>query len=307
MPSDFSLYVKRDDLTGFALSGNKVRKLEFVLAQALSQNADYLITCGGEQSNHARATAVLAAQLGLKSHLILFAEGKPKLEGNFFLNRLVGTQMTFITARDYFEKREQIMQQLASRLEAKGKRPYIIPEGASNPLGTWGYIKAGAEIKKQTEKDKLKIQRIVLASSSGGTYAGLFISSKLLNWKIKITGINVNYDKDHTAERIWKLIAETKKRYNLDFRANRDEIDIIDGYVGKGYAQTSEAECRLLKSVASHTGMILDPVYTGKAMFGLLDQIRKKQVGESESILFLHSGGVFGLFAYKDVLFPISE
>ncbi|MCJ7508626.1 MAG: D-cysteine desulfhydrase family protein, partial [candidate division Zixibacteria bacterium] len=270
MPNDFALYVKRDDLTGFALSGNKVRKLEFVLAEALEQKADCLITCGGEQSNHARATAVLATQLGLKPYLVLFAEGKPKLDGNLFLDKMVGAEIRYITEDDYFNRRDQIMQEIADDLKKKGHKPYLIPEGASNTLGTWGYVKAGQEIKKQINKDNLKIERIVLASSSGGTYAGLFISSKLLNWKVKVTGFNVNYDKNFIIGRIWKLLIETKKRFNLEFELDKDEIDVIDGYVGAGYAKTSDRECQLLKSIASHTGLILDPVYTGKAMFGLL-------------------------------------
>lgn len=303
MPDDFNLYIKRDDLTGFASSGNKIRKLEFVLAEALEQKVDTLITCGGEQSNHARTTAVLAAQLGLKSHLVLFAEGKPKLEGNFFLDKIVGADITYITADDYFNRRDDIMQDIAKDLENKGKRPYIIPEGASTNLGTWGYIKAGCEIKEQIDKDKLEIERIVLAASSGGTYAGLFISSKLLNWKVEITGFNVNYDREFTIQRIWDLVGETKEKFNLDFGAKKGGIDIIDGYVGEGYAKTTSKECQLIKSVAQNTGIILDPVYTGKAMFGLLDQIKKKNISEKENILFLHSGGTFGLFAYKDKLF----
>jgi D-cysteine desulfhydrase len=301
--NDFALYVKRDDLTGFALSGNKVRKLEFVLAEALEQKADCLITCGGEQSNHARATAVLAIQLGLRPYLVLFAEGKPKLDGNLFLDKMVGAEIKYITKDDYFNRRDQIMQEIANDLKKKGHRPYLIPEGASNTLGTWGYVKAGQEIKKEVDKNKMKIERIVLASSSGGTYAGLFISSKLLNWKVRITGFNVNYDKDFIIDRIWKLLVDTKKRFDLKIGLDKGEIEIIDGYVGAGYAKTSNRECKLLKSIASSTGLILDPVYTGKAMFGLLDQIKKKEMSEKENILFLHTGGAFSLFAYKDKFF----
>lgn len=300
MSDDFALYVKRDDLTGFACSGNKIRKLEYVLAQAVKQKADCLITCGGEQSNHARATAALAARLNLKPYLVLASENKPKIDGNLFLCKILGAQIKYISDDDYYNGRDWIMQEMAGELKKSGHKPYIIPEGASNPLGTWGYVKAGQEIKNQIDKKKLKIDRIALASSSGGTYAGLFVYSKLTGWDVKITGFNVNHTNDVVAGRIWDLVEKIKKEFNLNFKADKEEIQIIDGYVGAGYAKTTDRECQFFKSVASNTGLILDPVYTGKAMFGLIDQIKNKNISEKEKILFLHTGGTFGLFAYKD-------
>jgi len=307
MPNDFVLNVKRDDLTEFICSGNKIRKLEYVLAQALKQKTDCLITCGGEQSNHARATAALAARLNLETYLVLASQDEPNPDGNLFLDRILGAKIKYISEDDYHNRRDQIMQEMADELRKNGHNPYVIPEGASNPLGTWGYIRAGQEIKDQIDEKGLNIDRVVLASSSGGTYAGLFISSKLLGWNVKITGFNVNHNKDIVTSRIWDLVEKTRKEFKLDFKADKAEIHIVDGYIGAGYAKTTDKECRFLRSVASATGLILDPVYTGKALFGLIDQMKNKKISQREKVLFLHTGGAFGLFAYKDRFFGQSK
>lgn len=302
LPSSFEMFIKRDDLTGFFLSGNKVRKLEFLLFDALRKKADSLITCGGFQSNHARATAILGVQLGLKSYLVLFGDGSPKLEGNLFLDKLVNAEIKYIP-QDQYKQIDSIMSELSSQLKAAGKKPYIIPEGASNELGVWGYIKASVEIKKQLEQMKLKINKIVTAVGSGGTYAGLLIGSKMLEWDVKIYGINVKDTAQIFVDRIYNLITVAQQKFHLDIELEKKEIRIIDGYVGEGYAKSRKEELDVIRSVAENTGIILDPVYTGKAMYGLLDQIRKGIFSSQDKILFLHTGGGFGLFPVKEKFF----
>lgn len=303
LPSGFEMFIKRDDLTGFFLSGNKVRKLEFLLFDALRKKADSLITCGGFQSNHARATAILGAQLGFKSYLVLFGDGSPKLEGNLFLDKLVNAKIKYIP-QDQYEQIDSIMSELSSQLKVAGKRPYIIPEGASNEFGVWGYIKASVEMKKQLEEMKLKVNKIITAVGSGGTYAGLWLGSKMLNWDVEIYGINVKDTAQIFVDRIYNLMTVTKKKFHLDIELKKEEIRIIDGYVGEGYAKSRKEELDVIRSVAESTGIILDPVYTGKAMYGLLDQIGKGRFFSQDKILFLHTGGGFGLFPVKEKFFP---
>lgn len=310
LPPSFEMFIKRDDLTGFCLSGNKIRKLEFIFYDVLKKNADTLITCGGFQSNHARATAILGARFGLRSVLVLFGEDSPVLDGNLFLNKLVGAEIKYIP-QDKYEELDAIMEEVSSQLRKEGRRPYIIPEGASNELGVWGYIKASLEIKKQLEKmsagsmGKLKIDKIVTAVSSGGTYAGLFLGSKIFNWDAQIYGINVKDTAQICRDRIYELMMITKEKFKLKVNFEKDQIRMIDGYVGEGYAKSKKEELDLIKSVAKNTGIILDPVYTGKAMYGLLDQLKKvrmhleKRFSQKDKILFLHTGGVFGLFPIK--------
>ncbi len=308
LPQGSEIFIKRDDLTGFSLSGNKIRKLEFIFYDALKKNADILITCGGFQSNHARATAILGARFGLKSVLVLFGEDSPKLDGNFFLNKLVGAQFKYIP-EDRYEELDAIMEEVSSKLKKEGRRPYIIPEGASNELGVWGYVKASLEMKKQLEKmsagsmGKLKIDKIVTAVGSGGTYAGLFLGSKILNWDVQIYGINVKDTAQIFVDRIHELMMVTKEKFKLKANFEREEINVIDGYVGEGYAKSKKEELHLIKQVAENTGIILDPVYTGKAMYGLLDQLKKERFSEKDKILFLHTGGGFGLFPVREKFF----
>lgn len=302
LPKGFEVFIKRDDLTGFCLSGNKIRKLEFIFYDVLEKNADTLITCGGFQSNHARATAILGTHFGLKSVLILFGEDSPVLDGNLFLNKLVGAEIKYIP-QDRYEELDAIMEEVSSELKKEGRKPYIIPEGASNELGVWGYIKASLEIKKQLEKMKLKIDKVVTAVSSGGTYAGLFLGSKSLNWEVQIYGINVRDTACISVDRIYQLMMLTKEKFELKVDFEKEEIKIIDGYVGEGYAKSKKEELHLIKTVAENTGIILDPVYTGKAMYGLVDQLKKGRFSKEDKILFLHTGGGFGLFPIKERFF----
>jgi len=302
IPEGDNLYIKRDDLTGFGLSGNKVRKLEFLAYEALKKKADTLITCGGFQSNHARATALIAAQLGLKSLLVLFGDEKPQIEGNLFLDKLCGAETRFVSSEEY-ENVDRIMEKLSDELKSQDRNPYIIPEGASNTLGVWGYIRAALEMKKQITKLKLKIDKVVTALSSAGTYCGLFLGAKLTGWKTDIVGINIRFLPSYPLEKILTLLDKTITQYRLKVKFEEKEIKIIEGYVGQGYALNKPEELEFIKSFASQTGILLDPVYTAKAMFGLVDLLKKGELSKKEKIIFMHTGGGFGLFPIKERFF----
>jgi len=297
------IYVKRDDFTGIALSGNKIRKLEFVIADAMEKSADLLITCGGIQSNHARATAVAATRLGMKSYLILRGEAGSVKDGNELLDLLVGARIKYITPEDYSTRVNEIMAKLAEDLRKQGYRPYIIPEGASNDIGAFGYIAATEEIAEQIKQLKLKIDYVVCAVGSGGTYAGLLLGRRVFNQKYQVIGFNVCDDEAFFVEKVYKISNDAIKRFDLHTNIKRENIKIIDGYVGEGYARNRPEEIEFIRHVAQTEGLILDPVYTGKAMFGLKDQISKGRFKKGEKILFIHTGGVFGLFPKRKLFF----
>jgi D-cysteine desulfhydrase len=300
------IYMKRDDLTGSGLSGNKVRKLEYLLADALEKEADTLITCGGIQSNHARATAIAAARNGMGTVLVLRGESVTPYDGNVLLDRMVGAEIRLITPQQYAERVNEIMSQAAVDLHGEGRRPYVIPEGGSNPIGVWGYIRASGEIKDQLEKMEWQPDVIVTAVGSGGTHAGLSIGNKLLDLPARVVGFNVCDTAEHFQALIGRLATETIERYELPVQLQADEVDIIDGYVGRGYALSRSEELKLIRTVAREEGIFLDPVYTGKAFYGLADQIRQGRFKKGQKILFLHTGGIYGLFTpeKREGLFP---
>lgn len=296
------IYVKRDDLTGMAKTGNKVRKLEYLVAEALRDGCDLLITCGGPQSNHARATAVAAAKMGLKSHLVLRNAAGGDLDGNLFLDRLVGAEVTFIATQEY-ERAEEIMARLADEHDAKGGKAYVITEGGSNALGALGYVTAIEELSRQAKAQRLEFDHMLCAVGSGGTLAGMLLGRRLYDLKAEILGINVCDDAPYFQNRVFNILAEAKRRFGFEFSMKKSEISVIDGYVGKGYGLSSQEEIDLIKQVARLEGLLLDPVYTGKAMFALRDLIRKGRLQAGEKVLFWHTGGIFGLFPKKALFF----
>jgi D-cysteine desulfhydrase len=296
------IYIKRDDYTGVATTGNKIRKLEFLLAEARSQNCDYVITCGGLQSNHARATAVAAAKIGIKSHLVLRNGVSKDLDANPLLSRLVGAEMEYITTEEYQHVGE-VMNRVAENLRREGHHPYIIPEGGSNDLGALGYVKAAEEIARQLKALKLKIHHIVVPVGSGGTYAGLLLGKFIFDLPAQVYGINVCDNESYFVDKIHGILKSATKRFQLDISISKSEIQIIDGYVGKGYGLSRQEEIDIIKRVAQTEGVILDPVYTGKTFYGLYDQIRAGKFKAGENVLFIHTGGIFGLFPKRSLFF----
>ncbi len=300
------LYVKRDDLNGIALSGNKIRKLEFVLADALAQKADTVITCGGAQSNHCRATAIAAAMLGLNCRLLLRTpdpSNPPPLEGNILLDRMAGAEIVWITPDEY-KQRDEFFAREAASLQASGRKAYTIPEGASNALGALGYIRATEELVNDiTNTLGGGNQRctIINAAGSGGTSAGLILGAKIFDVNARIAGINVCNDRDYFVRAIGDICEQAIADYHLDVDFNRQrDVEIIDGYVGLGYALSQTEELDLICEVARTEGIFLDPVYTGKAFFGMIQELKRDPKCFGERIIFLHTGGIFGLFPKAD-------
>ena len=303
------IWIKRDDHTGSELMGNKVRKLEYLMAEALSQQATHVITCGGEQSNHARATAFAAAQLGMSSVLVLRTDDPakpPAPTGNILLDQLVGAEIVWIS-RAAWRDRNRLLAEHADRLRAAGARPYIVPEGGSNALGSWGYIRAMREL----VDDLAMIAHpehpvtIVYACGSGGTGAGLILAAKL--WKlhdrgIRVCGINVCDDRAYFVDAIGKICAEAEARWQLGANVTADDIELADGHVGLGYAKSRPEELATIRDLARADGLVLDPVYTGKAFHGMVTELQKDPQRFGSAVAFLHTGGMFGLFANPETI-----
>jgi D-cysteine desulfhydrase len=297
------LLFKRDDLTGATLTGNKVRKLEFLLGEATATGADTIVTCGGEQSNHCRATAIAAAELGLKSLLLLRTENPsdpPPTQANILLDKLVGAHVRWVSRAEY-QRRSELFTELDGELKASGRRPYLIPEGGSNALGAWGYVRCVDELAGQLGREPLTV---VYAAGSGGTGAGLILGAKLLKLPWRIVGFNVCDDEPYFVRTIGEIVEAAVSRWNLPVRFDRREVEIVDGYVGLGYARSKMDELECLRDVARAEGLVLDPVYTGKAFHGLRSEVRRNRDRFGGRIVFLHSGGVFGLFPKADEIAP---
>jgi len=289
------LWVKRDDLTGSTLSGNKIRKLEYLLAAARAEGADTVVTCGGEQSNHCRATAVAAVELGLKPFLLLRTDDParpPATEANILLDRLVGSEIRWVSRPEY-ARRAELFVEVAAELRARGRKPYLVPEGGSNALGAWGYIGAVEELATQLGPGPATI---IYAAGSGGTGAGLILGVKLLGLPWRVIGINVCDDRDYFVRVIGEIVEAAITEYELSLAFSRDEIEILDGYVGAGYAKSRPAELSSLRDLAHTEGLVLDPVYTGKAWYGF-QQERALGRDFGARVVFLHTGGIYGLFS----------
>jgi D-cysteine desulfhydrase len=299
--SGVPIWMKRDDHTGGELSGNKIRKLEYLLAEAQAQGATCVLTCGGEQSNHARATALAAARCGMKSLLILRTDdpsAPPAATGNIFLDQLVGAQLRWIS-RPQWRERNALLAEEAAKLAAQGERPYVIPEGGSNALGSWGYVRALDELVR--ELDAAEVPRpltIVYACGSGGTGAGLVLGArmfKLAERGISVAAVNVCDDRAYFVQRIGEICGEMDARWQLGSNVTEADIDIVDGHVGLGYAKSRPEELATLRDVARKEGVILDPVYTGKAFHGLVTELARDPQRFGKAVCFIHTGGLFGL------------
>jgi D-cysteine desulfhydrase len=288
------IYIKRDDLTECGASGNKIRKLEFVIADAIENGADTLITCGWTHSNHARATAIIAARLGMKCVLVLRGTRSDQYEGNLFLDKLMGAEVRYVTPEDY-ERRYELMEEITEELKNKDRKGYPIPSGATNELGLWGYIKAAQEINEQLKHKKLKIDAIITPVGTGGVYAGLIIGKAIFDLDSIIYGVNVEENEAYFKNAVYELVEKWQKKYGTDIKIFKEDIKIIDGYVGLGYGISSLHERETIKMVAQKEGIILDPVYTGKAFHGLIEEIKRGRFKKGEKVLFIHTGGIFGL------------
>lgn len=304
VPGGMELWIKRDDMTGVGLSGNKIRKLEFLAADALERGADTLITCGATTSNHARATAVVAARLGLQCHLVLRGEDTRPRTSNLLLDDLLGATFEFID-HETWKERDDVMQRAANRREAEGGRAAIIPEGGSNALGSMGYAAGGiVELLEQEKALGLTVGSIVHAVGSGGTTAGLALGLAAAGrTDIDVIGMAVCNDSAYFDARIAQILDDTVTAgYATREVRERARWRILDAYQGAGYGKTDDAGIARIREVARSEGLLLDPVYTGKAFTGMLDEAQAGRLGGDGTTVFLHTGGVFGLFAFADVL-----
>ncbi|MBI5715760.1 MAG: pyridoxal-phosphate dependent enzyme [Chloroflexi bacterium] len=321
------IYIKRDDVIGPAMGGNKTRKLEYLLADAKRRSAKKIVTFGGLQSNHARLTAAACAALGFESHLFYFAKKPAMWEGNLLINDLVGSYRHFIpfgrnNAQDLtLETTIRLVKIIATlRLGAH----YFIPVGGHNWLGCLGYVRAALEIDEQARAMKIENAKTILAAGTGGTLAGLLAGLTLIDSPLKLLGIDIGklwkgFPKSiaHLANEIYDHLCGDNPTGDLYlfalghlrdvpterlYRFNADDVPMIENrYVGQGYAIPNESTMNAIRKLASLEGIILDPIYTGKAFAGMLDMIARDEIAKDEPIIFLHTGGLPGLFAFENL------
>lgn len=295
------IWIKRDDMTGCTISGNKVRKLEFTLAQALSEGADTIITCGGLQSNHCRATAILGAQLGLKVHLILRGETPEELDGNLLLDSLAGAQITAYPLSEY-QQLSTLFDHWVEHYRREGRQAFAIPTGASDGIGAWGYIHCVEEMSAQFKARGITPGAIVCASGSGGTQAGLTLGCSLLNLDVPVVGFAVCDDEAYFQQKIREDITDWTLRYRQTLNVDALPVHVNDQYIGPGYGRATEEVFATIRRVAALEGIILDPVYSGKAFYGMLKELERGSFPSDSDLVFIHTGGLFGLFPQRQQL-----
>ncbi len=298
------IYIKRDDLLGLAGGGNKTRKLEFLVADALAQGADTLITCGAVQSNHCRLTLAAAVKEGMRCRLVIEERVahsyNPEAGGNNFLFRLLGVES--VTVVQLGVDLGRAMQAVADEVAALGRKAYIIPGGGSNALGALGYVSCAEEILAQTWDMGLRLDHIVCASGSTGTHAGLLVGLLGNHSRIPLTGINVRRPREEQEPNVFKLAQEVAALLGIEGGVPREAVTALGDWVGPGYSVPSPEMVEAVQMVARVEGVLLDPVYTGKAMAGLIGLIRRGIFKKGEHVLFVHTGGSPALFAYQSVL-----
>ncbi len=296
------LYVKRDDCTGLATGGNKARKLEFLLGDALAQGATVLVTVGALQSNHVRQTAAAAARLGLACVALLedkvdIASAAYQHGGNVMLDALLGARVL------RYPRGTDMAAQLAAfcdELRGQGQRPYAVPMGGSSAIGNLGYVECARELAQQARDMGVPLTHIVLATGSGGTHAGLQAGMLALGLPVQVMGINIMGEVGAQAAMVWRQVQATLAQLDVVRPFDAADLRLMDGYVGDGYGLSTAAGMAAIRSVARLEAVLLDPVYTGKAMGGLIDLARRGHWSAEDHVVFLHTGGQAGLFAYAD-------
>jgi D-cysteine desulfhydrase len=283
--------IKRDDYTGSDFLGNKIRKLEYLLYEAKKLRADTIFTCGGDQSNHARATASAAARLGIKSKLFLWGKDSNQADGNLFLDKMYGSEIKYLNKKEFGDV-DELMTEERAKLVKKGKNVYVIPAGGSSTLGIWGYIDFINELKRQINLKT--ISGLFSASGSGGTAAGLLVGSALNKLNLKVYAVNVLLPSEVIRKKILQLAEGAILDYNLKCKIDNSKLEIIDGYSKEGYKKISNNKLKMIKNFSKSTGILLDPYYTGKAFCAYNDLILSSSKGKK--VIFIHTGGVFGVF-----------
>ncbi len=298
------IWVKRDDCTGLATGGNKTRKLEFSMGEALEQGADTIVTVGAVQSNHVRQTAAAAARLGMKCEVLLehrIAQPSKlyRTSGNVLLDRVLGANLREYDKGTDFDAE---MQRIAEEIRGAGRTPYIIPGGASNPVGALGYVGCAEELLQQCEEQAVAFDHAVLASGSAGTHAGFAVGLRAGGSNLPILGIGVSIPRAEQEEKVFNLAWATAEYIGKPGCVEREDIVADCSYIGPGYGEPTAGMNEAVLMLARYEGLLFDPVYSGKALAGMIDYIREGRFTQGQNIVFLHTGGVAGLFAYADVL-----
>lgn len=298
-----AIWIKRDDLSGLELTGNKVRKLEYIAAEALATGIDTLVTEGTCQSNHCRATAAVCARLGLGCTLLLRPPPPGLPQGNHLLDVLFGAQVHGFAREEFVGRRGRIVEEVLGELRAAGRRPRFVPMGASEPLGCWGYIRAAVELAGQLAGAGLPDCDVVTAVSSGGTYAGLLLGKLLYGLdSLRLWAVPVSDDAAWHAQEVGALCRVAIERYGLPVRLLDTDMQFIEGYVGQGYALPYGRALRVLRMLARLEGIVLDPVYTSKAFCAVVEGVESGRFGRERPVVFIHTGGLFSDFAWPETL-----
>jgi D-cysteine desulfhydrase len=292
------LHVKRDDLTGLLESGNKVRKLEFLVGEALQQGADTLVTCGRPDSNGCRAVAAVAARLGLRAVLAIRSPRPAAEDGNLLLGRLLGAEIRYYPEVDR-EPLDAIMEALAAELRARGARPYVIPESGAGELGALGYVECAVELSEQIHHGAPRFDTIVITAGSGGSHAGLLMGKQLAGLPGEIVGVPATAPAERVREAIARTVAAAIQRFGFAIEVPK-AIHLLDGY--QGAAGSTDEELGLLVALARDEGLLLDPVYTARGFRGLVETLARDPKALGPRVCFIHTGGLFSLFPLKDRL-----
>ena len=291
------LWVKRDDLTGLLETGNKIRKLEFLVGEALAQSADTLVTCGTLQSNCCRSVSAVAARLGLKAVLALKGAPPAEYDGNLLLDRLLGAEIRYCSD-DEWRRIDEVLDELAVRVRTRGGTPYVIPESGATVTGSLGYVACGEEIAQQIRHGAPEFDTIVITAFSGGSQAGLLMAKQLYGLRAEIVGVPIAWEAARVREYVARIIAEARRRYALPVEAPA-EIRLLDGHQGAGRAEVRVEELETVVRVARTEGIVLDPVYTAKAFAGLFGRLRRDRGALGRRVCFIHTGGVFSVFPFR--------
>ena len=303
--SGYNIYCKRDDMLGLAGGGNKTRKLEFLMADAIAQGADTIITCGAIQSNHCRLTLAAANKEGMACQLVLEERVPNSYEryasGNNFLFDLLGAEEVHVVKGGSDMPAE--MEAVADNLRAKGRKPYVIPGGGSNAIGELGYVACVQEMLQQLFEMDINIDAIVCTSGSAGTQAGVLTGIAGNNARIPVIGISINRKKEPQRQLVYELSKKVAEKLNLKEAPAFEDVIVFDDYIGEGYSRMTEGALDAVKLLARTEAILLDPVSTGKTMAGMIDLLHKGYFNDMKNILFLHTGGSVALFAYTESFF----
>ena len=291
------LWVKRDDLTGLLETGNKIRKLEFLVGEAFARSADTLITCGTLQSNCCRTVAAVAARLGMKAILALKGAPPEEYDGNLLLDRLLGAEIRFCSD-DEWGRIDELLEDLAARVRSRGGAPYIIPESGATVTGALGYVTCGEELVQQIRHGAPAFDTVVITAFSGGSHAGLLMAKQLHGLRAEVVSVPIAWEATRVRAYVADLIGQARRRYGLSVEPP-GEIRLLDGYQGTGRAEVRAEALETVVRVARLEGIVLDPVYTAKAFAALLDRIRRDPRELGPRVCFIHTGGIFSLFPYR--------